>query len=151
MEQGPSGLMRKNTEVNNQNAGLHQNEIENTGVQENTEVQENMNAPQNDQKDPKNHPIIRIENMTDATEEDENEELEEAYMVSEGHEQQDNENEDTRRDNDTCEHNTDDETEDDNNEISSIMGKQYGTQNRENMQARKENFDFPQRCAYTQK
>ena len=45
-------------------------------MQENTGVQENTNAPQNDQNEPQNDPIIKIENKTDATEEYENEKLE---------------------------------------------------------------------------
>ena len=54
-----------------------------------------MNAPQNDHHDPQNDPIIKIENTTDATEDDKSQELEEASMGSEGPEHQDNKYEDT--------------------------------------------------------
>ena len=63
-------------------------EIENEGVQDNAGVQYNTNTPNNDHNDPKNYPIIKIENTTDAIEEeeDENDEVEEAYMGNKEHE-----------------------------------------------------------------
>ena len=77
MGHGPAGVTRKTIGVHFRNAGVHQNE-KNTGVHENT------NVPHNDHTDPQNDPIIKIENMTDGTEEeDENEEWEEASMGSE--------------------------------------------------------------------
>ena len=47
-----------------------------------------MNAPQNVQNEPQNYPTIKIENTTDAIEEeeDENDEVEEAYMGNKEHE-----------------------------------------------------------------
>ena len=83
-----------------------------------------------------------MENTIDATgEEDENEELEEAPMGNDEH--QENEIEDTGRDGDTCEPHTDYEAEDNNNDISSAMDKQYGTRTRENMRARNQKCDLP--------
>ena len=71
-----------------------------------------------------------MENTIDATgEEDENEELEEAPMGNDEH--QENESEYIGRDGDTREPHTDYETEDNNNDISSAMDKQYGTRTRE--------------------
>ena len=59
-------------------------------------------------------------------------------MGIEWHEHQDNEYEDTERNDNPCKPNADDKAEDKNNEISTIMIKQYGTQNKENMRARKQ-------------
>ena len=72
MGQGPVWVTRKTTGVHYWNAGVYQNEmhteIENEGVQDNSGVQYNTNTPNNDHNDPKNYPIIKIENTTDATE-----------------------------------------------------------------------------------
>ena len=105
MAQGPVGVIdigdiQRNAGVHqthlHRNVGVQQNEMQNVGVHtetENAEVQENTNSPQNDHNDPQNDPITKIENTTDATEEDEHYELKEASMGSEGHEHGDNKDE----------------------------------------------------------
>ena len=67
------------------NTGLNHNEMHNTGVHietENSGVQEKINASHNDHNNPQNDHTIKIENTTDATEEDKNDKLEEASMRS---------------------------------------------------------------------
>ena len=70
MGQGTVGVTRQNTRIHYQNIVLHPNEMhtetENAGLQENT------SAPQNVHNDPNNDPIIKIQNTTDAKEEDGN-------------------------------------------------------------------------------
>ena len=64
-------------------------------------------------------------------------------MGSEGHEHKDNEDEDAERNYNTRKPNADNEPEHNNNEILSLMDKQYGTQSRENMRARKRKCGLP--------
>ena len=137
MVQGPARVTRHTTEGHYQNTGVHQNEEnsgvhQNSGVRENAGVhqnkhnagvQENTNSPQNDHNDPQNYPTIKTENTIDATgEEDENEELEEAPMGKNEHqesESKENETEDAKRDDNTREPHT--YYEADNYDISSAM------------------------------
>ena len=72
MVQGPAGVTRKNTVVHCNNSWVHQNETYNSGVHDNAGVQANMDALHNDYHNTQICPIIKIENTTDATEEDKN-------------------------------------------------------------------------------
>ena len=121
MAQGPAGV------TIHDNAGVHQNE--NGGVYQNP----NTHSPQNDYNNPRNGPTIKTENTIDVT-----------WNENEAEYEDENEHEDlekapTKNNSEDAECNNATEP----NTVSNTMDKQYSTQTRTNMRARKRKSDLP--------